>query len=111
MTKEIRRDMNEVSSDAVGVLKNYFRAALTSASNENEDKKLPDRALTFIGRVNGMESTQLKGLALQFQIAKHMGMRGEPLRPLLMELNPDNFASASAAAPGGEALTPAAETT
>jgi hypothetical protein len=100
MTKETIHELNEVSGNAVSVLKRYFRTAITDAANENEDKKLPDRALTFLGRVNGMESTRLKAVALQFQIAKHMGMRGDPLRPLLMELNPENFASGGTLAPG-----------
>jgi hypothetical protein len=93
MTKDTVRDLNEVSADAVTVMKQYFRTAITKAANDVEDKKLPDRALTFLGRVNGVESTRLKALALQFNIAKHMGMRGEPLRPLLAELSPENFAN------------------
>lgn len=107
MTKETVHELNEVSGDAVAVLKQYFRSAITNANNDVEDKKLPDRALMILGRVNGMESTRLKAVALQFQIAKHMGMRGEPLRPLLMELNPENFASGGALASDAAALAPA----
>jgi len=94
MTKEAIRELNEVSVQAVAALKEYFQGA------RPEDKNLPDRALTLLGRVNGMESTRLQAIALQFQIAKHVGLKGEPLRPLLVELNPENFASAAVASIG-----------
>ena len=93
MTKEALSGLNEVSADAVTALQRYFHSAIDSPGIASEDKKLPDRALILLGRVNGMESTRLKAIALQFQIAKHMGLQGEPLRPLLVELNPTSFAS------------------
>lgn len=113
MTKETLRDMNEVSGSAVTVLKRYFQSALEApaAGNPTEDKKLPDRALIMLGRLNGVESTRLKALALQFQIAKHMGLQGEPLRPLLVELSPENFASSPALAGSAGPLAPAQSTT
>lgn len=103
MTKEAIHGLNDLSADAVTVLKRYFHSALdNTASGNMEDKKLPDRALILLGRVNGVESTRLKAIALQFQIAKSMGLQGEPLRPLLVELNPDNFANSKAIAAGDE---------
>jgi hypothetical protein len=107
MTKETIRDLNEVSADAVAALKNYFRSAVSGPAADAEmDKKMPDRALILLGRINGMESARIKAVALQFQIAKHMGLRGEPLRPLLIELNPENFTSGGML---GQATPPLAE--
>ena len=98
MTQETLQGLNDVSADAVTVLKRYFQGAIeNAAAGKAEDKKLPDRALILLGRVNGMESTRLKSIALQFQIAKFMGLQGDPLRPLLIELNPGNFAPVLAA--------------
>lgn len=113
MTKEALQGLNEVSADAVTALKQYFKSALQNTAgnkgNPTEDKKLPDRALILLGRINGVESTRLKAVALQFQIAKHMGLQGEPLRPLLIELNLENFTSSTA--PAGEAAPPAPSAT
>ena len=95
MTKQTLEALNEVSTEAVSELKKYF-----SAADDDKGKKA-DRALMLIGRINGMESNRLKDLALQLQIAKAVGVRGEALRPLLIELNP---ASYSVAAPEQKAL-------
>jgi len=87
--------MNNLAPDAIQELKNYFSTADESAG------KRADVALKLLGRINGNDSNRLKQLSLQFQVARHMGIKGEPLRPLLAELNPV-FASppAPAISPG-----------
>lgn len=110
MRKETMRGVTKVSEDAVIVLQKYFHDAIekTDDSGSVKDQKLPDRALTMLGRLNGMESTRLKAIALNFQIAKSMGLQGEMLRPLLEALSPESFASGAAQAvtAGGESEPP-----
>ena len=79
----------EIGSDAVLTLRDYFKAETTPA----DTGKKADRALTLLGRINGMQSTRLKAMALQLQVCKAIGIRGEALRPLLAEIAPGSYAS------------------
>ena len=65
MTKETLQGLNEVSADAVTVLKRYFHGAIesTAAGKATEDKKLPDRALILLGRV-GLRAGEVAALRL-----------------------------------------------
>jgi hypothetical protein len=92
MNKEATDIMNDMAPQALAELKHYFQTTDESAG------KRADVALKLLGRINGNDSNRLKLLALQFQVARQMGMKGEPLRPLLAELNPA-FSSGQAQAP------------
>jgi hypothetical protein len=89
--------INALAPQAIAELKNYFATADDGAG------KRADVALKLLGRINGNDSNRLKALALQFQVARHMGLKGEPLRPLLAELNPQ-FARGAAAQESAGAL-------
>jgi hypothetical protein len=97
MDKVATEAMNELAPTAIAELKNYFATADDGAG------KRADVALKLLGRINGNDSNRLKALALQFQVARHIGLKGEPLRPLLSELNP-KFASTPVAAESAGAL-------
>lgn len=81
MEKEVVQAINEASSGAAMAIRDYFRA------DGGSDNKKVDRALTLFGRVNGMESNRIKVAALQLQVAKAAGIKGEALRPLFAELS------------------------
>jgi hypothetical protein len=74
--------VEQLGPSAVDELKKYF------ASSTEDLGKRADVALKVLGRINGDKSNQIKLLALQFQIARAMGLKGEPLRPILAALNP-----------------------
>jgi len=74
--------LNELAPSALAELKNYFEN-----SNDSSGKRA-DTALKLLGRINGNDSNRVKMLALKFQIARSMGLKGEPLRPLFEELSP-----------------------
>jgi hypothetical protein len=97
MNTDITQMMNDMAPQALEELRKFFQSTDSSA-------KKADMALKLLGRINGNDSNRLKGLALQFQIARYMGLKGEPLRPLLGDLNPA-FASGPAASGSGAALT------
>jgi len=76
--------LNELAPSAINQLKHYLE---TETTNTNAAQKV-DVALTLLGRINSNDAIRVKALALQFQIARSMGIKGEPLRPLLAELSP-----------------------
>lgn len=88
--------LNELAPDAVAELKRFFHAS-------DDNGKKADYALKLLGRINGNDSNKIKLLSLQFQIARLMGVKGEPLRPLLSELN-QSFARATEPKEAGKPL-------
>jgi len=87
MNNDATKALNELAPQAMAELKNFFET-----SNEGSAKKV-DVALKLLGRINGNDSNRIKAIALQYQIARSMGLKGDPLRPLLAELSP-GFAAA-----------------
>ena len=83
MDVESTKSLNELALNATAELKSFFE----SSPDDNKQRRV-DVALKLLGRINGNDSNRLKMLALQFQIARSMGLKGEPLRPLLAELSP-----------------------
>lgn len=77
----------EIVPDALNEMRDYFRTPLGDKAAADKGRRA-DRALKFLGRHNGMESTRVKDMSLAFQVAKHVGVRGEALKPLLGELSP-----------------------
>jgi hypothetical protein len=85
MDIESTQKLNEAAPLAIAELKHFLQ---TETTDGNNNLKKIDVALTLLGRINSNDAIRIKGLALQFQIARSMGIKGEPLRPLLAELNP-----------------------
>jgi len=75
--------LNSLAPAALAELKNYFETAADDKSGQKADM-----ALKLLGRINGNDSNRLKEVALQIQLARQAGIKGEPLRPILAALNP-----------------------
>jgi hypothetical protein len=107
MDNQTTTALNDLAPQAVAEIKNYFQSTVDS---EDSAYKRADLGLKVLGRVNGNDSNRIKVLALQFQVARMMGVKGDMLRPLLAELNPALATAGVIAAPQPVvgALSPAA---
>jgi hypothetical protein len=88
----------DLAPQAIDAVRSYF------TSTDDTAAKKADMGLKVLRTKNGADSNRIKVLALQFQIARAVGLKGEPLRPLLQELNPA-FANETAPAIAAPAET------
>jgi len=82
MDTEASKALNDLAPQALESIKDYFT---TGSDNANGRANM---ALKVLSRINGNDANRLKLLSLQFAIARHSGMKGPELRPLLAELAP-----------------------
>jgi hypothetical protein len=82
MDLESTTKLNEIAPKAVESIKDYFDTGSDTATSK------ANMALKVLSRINGNDANRIKLLALQFSIARHAGLKGQSLQPLLSELNP-----------------------
>ena len=82
MDTNATKALNDLAPQALAELRNYFQ------TTDESTGKRADVALKLLGRINGNDSNRLKAMSLQFQVARHAGLKGKSLNPLLAELNP-----------------------
>ena len=82
MDNDATKALNELAPQALESIKDYFA---TGSDNANGKANM---ALKVLSRINGNDANRLKLLSLQFAIARHAGLKGGQLKPLLSELSP-----------------------
>ena len=82
MDTEATKALNDLAPQALDSIKDYFTTGSDSANGR------ANMALKVLSRINGNDANRLKLLSLQFAIARHAGLKGTELKPLLAELNP-----------------------
>ena len=82
MDTDATKALNDLAPQALESIKDYFTTGSDSATAK------ANMALKLLSRINGNDANRLKLLSLQFAIARHAGMKGAELKPLLADLSP-----------------------